>query len=418
MSKWAVPVSAAVAYLLVAIGPAGAGTLVIDTHTSDPAPRAAFERVVQDFQAAHPDVEVALRVHDHEAFKPAIRQFLMFDAPDVVTWYAGNRMRFFVDRGLFEDVSDIWKEQGLERSMASSLDIMSVEGKQYGIPYTHYQWGIFYRKDLFQRHGLGVPATWEAFLAACETLRDNGITPITIGTKPLWPAAGWFDYLNMRINGLPFHRELTAGNVPYNDRRVRKVFEHWRQLLEYDYFVDDHAEMAWQDALAPLFDGRAAMYLIGNFAVPFIEESDVAGKIGFFPFPVIDPSVPRYEDAPTDTVHIPAQAENKADARLFLAFIARPDTQATMNAILGQLPTNEDAVRPDGEFLAAGEALLGEAAALAQFYDRDATPEMAQIGMLGFRKFMEEPERLDPILERLEIERRRIYEIRQPPGDS
>ncbi len=414
MSRWVVPIVAA--SLLLVAGLSGAGTLVIHANTSDPAPKAAFEGMVRDFEAAHPEVEVRLRVYDHEAFKPAIRQFLVFDAPDVVTWFAGNRMRFFVERGLFEDVSDVWEAHGLARSMGASRALMSVDGRQYGVPYTRYQWGLYYRKDLFARHGIEVPASWEAFLAACQTLADNGVTPIAIGTKPLWPAAGWFDYLNLRINGLAFHLDLTAGKVPYTDRRVRRVLEHWRRLLEYDYFVADHAAMSWQQALGMLTDGRAAMYLIGNFAVPLL--GNAVDRIGFFPFPVIDPDVPRYEDAPTDTVHIPAHAANKDDARRFLAFLARADTQGRMNETLGQLPVNEDAGRPDDPFLAAGAALLDSAAGLAQFYDRDTDPAMAQIGMLGFRKFMRSPASLDTILRRLETERRRIYEVRRPPGGS
>ena len=26
---------------------------------------------------------------------------------------------------------------------------MTIGGKQWGIPYTYYQWGVYYRKDLF-----------------------------------------------------------------------------------------------------------------------------------------------------------------------------------------------------------------------------------------------------------------------------
>ena len=36
-----------------------AGTLVINTDTSDPAPKAAFEQLIADFEAANPDVTVA-----------------------------------------------------------------------------------------------------------------------------------------------------------------------------------------------------------------------------------------------------------------------------------------------------------------------------------------------------------------------
>lgn len=400
---------------LILTFPAVADALVIYADTSDPGPRAAFEQLVQDFRTAHPEIGVELRIYDHEGFKSAIRQFLLFDAPDVVTWYAGNRMRFFVDRGLFADVSDLWQADGLEQSMAPSRPALTVDNQQYGVPYTYYQWGVYYRKDLFEQHGLAVPETWDAFLAACAALKNRGITPITIGTSQLWPAAGWFDYLDLRLNGLAFHRELTAGAIPYTDDRVRRVFDHWRRLIEPGYFIADHAERTWQVALDPLFEGRAAMVLLGNFVVPFFREAGIIEQIGFFPFPQIDPAVPRYEDAPIDTVHIPANAAHKADARKFLTFIARADIQAKMNRMLGQLPANRDAPVPDVPFLDAGRTLLGEAAGLAQFYDRDTQPEMARIGMLGFRKFMQQPERLDTILERLEIERRRIYEIRRPP---
>lgn len=396
-----------------------AATLVINANTSDPAPRAAFEAMVEKFQAENPDVEVELKVFDHEGFKPAIRLFLMFDAPDVVTWFAGERMRGFVERGLFADLSGFWQTHGLDRAMAASRGSVTVDGKQWGVPYTHYQWGVYYRKDLFEEHGLAPPATWDEFLQVCATLKDAGITPITIGTRFLWPAAGWFDYLDLRLNGLDFHLDLMAGGIAYTDPRVRKVFETWRPLLDNGYFIEDHASLSFQDALPPLLDGRAAMYLLGNFVVPFLEEAGAVDRIGFFRFPIIDPAVPPYEDAPTDTLHIPAGARNKADAEKFLAFVARPDNQAELNRILGQLPTHRDAAIPERPFLEDGLRMLQEAAGLAQFYDRDTTPEMAQIGMLGFRKFMADPDRLDEILKRLEIERRRIFQIyRLPAADT
>ena len=146
-----------IAMSFISASPALAGKLAISADTSDPAPRAAFEQVVAAFQAEYPDIEVQLTIYDHERFKSAIRLFLMFDAPDVVTWYAGNRMRFFVDRGLFENISDVWEANGLKDTMASSLASMSVDDKQYGVPYTYYQWGIYYRKDLFEQHSVEVP---------------------------------------------------------------------------------------------------------------------------------------------------------------------------------------------------------------------------------------------------------------------
>ncbi len=385
-----------------------AGTLVINANTSDPGPKQAFEELVERFEAANPDVDVELNIFDHEGFKTTVRNFLTSQQPDIITWFAGNRMKTFVDRDLLEDVSDVWQDNGLDTTFASSKSALTIDGKQYGVPYSYYQWGVYYRQDIFDDLGLSVPATWDEFMAVNATLKENGVTPITIGTKFLWTAAGWFDYLNVRINGLDFHLDVAAGNVPYTDDRVRAVFAKWQELLDSGYFIENHASYSWQEAQAFMFQGDAAMYLIGNFFVPFFPE-DLADSISFFPFPVIDPSVAIYEDAPTDTVHIPKGAQNKEDARKFLAFIAQADNQAEINKLLGTLPPNSEAPIGDDRFLQAGFELLNSAAGTAQFYDRDTDPEMAKIGMQGFQEFMVKPDRLDAILERLEKARQRIY---------
>ena len=88
-----------------------AGTLVINTDTSDPAPKKAFEYIIEKFEAENPDVTVEWNLFDHEGYKQSIRNFLNTNPPDVANWYAGNRMRPFVKAGLFEDVSDIWQIQ-------------------------------------------------------------------------------------------------------------------------------------------------------------------------------------------------------------------------------------------------------------------------------------------------------------------
>ncbi|NBB82912.1 MAG: extracellular solute-binding protein [Alphaproteobacteria bacterium] len=391
--------------------PAFAGTLVINTNTSDPAPKAAFQAVIDQFQEEYPDITVEWNVFDHEGYKTAIRNFLTAEAPDIATWFAGNRMAPFVEAGLFEDVSDLWQENGLTESLSSTLPSMTIDDAQWGVPYTYYQWGVYYRKDIFADLGLEVPETWDELLEVSATLKENDVTPFTIGTKFLWTTAGWFDYLNLRVNGYDFHMDLANGEVPYTDERVVAVFDHWDELVEPGYFLENHAAYSWQEALSFMVQGNAAMYLMGNFAVaPLLEAGLTEDSLGFFAFPTIDPDVPRAEDAPTDTLHIPANASNKEDARTFLAFVARPDIQGMMNGMLGQLPVNRQADVPEDPYLQQGFELLSTASALAQFYDRDAPPEMAKAGMEGFQEYMVRPERREDILDRLESARQRIYD--------
>ncbi|MCG8416818.1 MAG: ABC transporter substrate-binding protein [Proteobacteria bacterium] len=383
-------------------------TLVINASTSDPKPKAAMQQLIEAFKAEHPDVEVKLNLFDHESFKTSVRNFLSAKAPDVLNWFAGNRMKVFVDRNQLEDVSDLWKQGGLADSMSSALSAMTINGKQYGVPYTTYQWGIYYRKDLFEQHGLSAPKTWDELLAVCKALKDKGIVPFTIGTKFLWTAAGWFDYLNLRINGLKFHLDLMDGKESYTDDRVKAVMAKWRELIDAGYYIDNHATYSWQEALPFLQQGKAGMYLLGNFLLGNLQAGEL-DKYGYFPFPVINPDIGIFEDAPIDTLHIPTKAKNKDDARKFLAFAANVKQQAEMNKTLGQLPLHKDAAVKDDRFLKAGADLLRNAAGLAQFYDRDTTPDMAKIGMKGFQEFMVKPERGDAILERVDKARQRIF---------
>ncbi|MFB2608052.1 twin-arginine translocation signal domain-containing protein, partial [Rhizobium phaseoli] len=53
-------------------------------------------------------VNVVVNNMDHEAHKTAIRNYLVAGAPDICFWFSGNRMRAFVKRGLFDDISDLF----------------------------------------------------------------------------------------------------------------------------------------------------------------------------------------------------------------------------------------------------------------------------------------------------------------------
>ncbi|MEO1909023.1 MAG: extracellular solute-binding protein [Paracoccus sp. (in: a-proteobacteria)] len=397
------------AVLLATTAPAFAQTreLVMNTDASDPAPKAAFEQLIADFEAEYPDIKVKVNVFDHEGYKTAIRNFLTADAPDLANWYAGNRMAPFVQANQFLDVSDVWAENGLSESLHSAESAMTIDGKQWGIPYTYYQWGIYYNRDVYQQVGVEPAEDWEGFLANCAKFQEAGIDCVTTGSKALWPIAGIFDYLSLRTNGYEWHMQLTRGEIPWTDDKVKAVFAEWEKLLP--YISKNHAAIDWQDAVSNIVQGKAANYVMGNFAAATFKDGGMTNdNLGFMPFPTINPDIPRAEEAPTDTIHIPAGAKNPEDAKLFLAFLARADVQTKMNQTLGQLPINAESSVGDDPYLQAGFELLSTAeGGIAQFFDRDASPEMAKAGMEGFQEFMVRPERLDTILERLERVRQR-----------
>ena len=375
----------------------------------DATPLAAMEALIADFEAANPDIDVVLQNFDHEGYKTAIRNFLTTDSPDLANWYAGNRMAPFVNAGQFQDVSDVWEANGLSDSLASAKASMTIDGKQWGVPYTYYQWGIYFNKDAYKAAGVEVPTTWAGFVENCAKFQAAGIDCVTTGTSALWPAAGIFDYINMRTNGYEFHMELTAGKVAWTDDRVKATFAEWAKIQP--YITANHAAIDWQDAAALMVQGKAANYVMGNFAVATFKEGGMTNdNLGFMVFPEITPGIPRAEEAPTDTIHITAGAKNVPDAKTFLAYVASAEAQTKLNSAIGQLPTNKNAtVDAADPFISAGFESLSSAYALAQFFDRDAPAEMAKAGMEGFQEFMVKPERLPEILDRLEKVRGTAY---------
>src|SRR5205085_2990546 len=131
---------------------------------------------------------------------------------------------------------------------------------------------------------------------------------------------------DLRLHGLAFHMALMQGTVAYTDPRIREVFERWRELLALRCFSRNHASSSWQESQALLYSGKAAMMLIGNFIVANFP-ADVRDRMDFVAFPAMRRDIGRFEDAPVNTLHIPARARNKEDAKRFLTFVMRADVQ-------------------------------------------------------------------------------------------
>jgi multiple sugar transport system substrate-binding protein len=405
----------AVTAVLMMTGSAMAEQRVVTYNADyDPIPLAAMEALIVDFETANPDIDVQLTNFDHEGYKTSIRNFLTADAPDLANWYAANRMRPFVEAGLFADISDLWASEGLNDSLASSVKSMTLDGKQWGIPYTYYQWGIYFNRDAYKAAGIEAPGaegvTWDQFLKNCETLKAASIDCVTTGSSALWPVAGIFDYVSMRTNGYQFHSDLAAGKISWTSPEARAVFAELAKLQP--YVTANHAAIDWQDAAAIFVQGKAANYVMGNFAVGVFKEGGMTNdNLGFMVFPEITAGVERAEEAPTDTVHLTSGAKNPEDAKKFLTYVASAEAQTKWNAAVGQLPTNKNStVDAADPFLSAGFASLSSATGgIAQFWDRDAEAEYAKAGMEGFQRFLVQPEALEEILANLEATRLRLY---------
>ncbi len=200
----------ALAGLGLCSGLAQAGTLAVNVAFKGASQRAVWQSVFfDDFKKAHPDIDVKATFVDEEAYKVQLPGWLTTIAPDIVNWHNGERMAYYARRGLLEDLSGDWAKNGWNETYASTKEASSWNGKQYAAPTVYYSWGVFYRKDVFQKAGISAePKTWDQFMDACKKkLKAAGISPIALGGRDSWTLAGWFDYLDLRLNGNAFHQK-------------------------------------------------------------------------------------------------------------------------------------------------------------------------------------------------------------------
>ena len=372
-------------------------TLTLQSSLSDADPKAALTKVVEGYTKT----KVTLNTIAIETFRAQLPTYLNSgNPPDVMTWYAGSVARDYASKGFLLDVSDLWSGSGPCANFSPALkDLSTADGKQIFVPTNYYWWGVFYRKSAFQEWGVTPPTTWDEFIAVCKTIKSKGVAPLSMGTGSTpWVASGWFDYLNLRINGADFHRELLAGKHPFDGPEVKAVMDHYRQLVE---FIDPKGRSySWQDAVTPLASKKAGMYLIGAFITTAMP-SDSVDDIDFFRVPIIDPSVPVAEEAPTDGYFASAKSRNVSGAKDLLTYLASAPAQQQFIQLSksSNLPTSSQVdTSTFAPLVQKGIKLLNESKSITQFFNRDSSDELQTTADTALTKFLDSPGDVNKIL--------------------
>ena len=370
--------------------PKETSTLTVSILVFSVEQRNAFERVAAEFAKAHPGTVIDYIAVDDPTYKAKSVSWLTSpDDIDVMNWPWPARLREFSLKGLVEPVSDLWAQpfmQGYTDAMRASV---TVGDEEYAIPYASGFWGFYYNKSLFATHRLAVPKTTDDLLQTCRVLKQADVVPFAIGVKAPWPLIAWFDYFNLRINGLNFYFALARGEISFTDPRVVAVFDEWKRLVDNQCFFREADQFAFRQIYPLMFRQRAAMLLSGNFFTSQIPDP-VRDDIGFFPFPIASNDVDHYELAPTDMFIIPKGSDNKVLAKAFLAFIAKPHAQSILNNAISFIPTHPQAAVPENDFLNQGKNNIYSAAGVGQYFDRDASQQLAETTQLVLRDFLRE----------------------------
>ena len=362
-----------------------------------------IDDLVGNFNAENPEYELTHTPVDHEAFKTSIRVMLSGgNPPTLFSYWAGARVQFIVDADRLEPIDDVYEAFGLNDTFSEAVKMgATYNGKTYFMPLTQHYVPFFYNKAVFEAAGVTPPATWDEFLTVCETLKSQGIVPIALGSRERWPAQFWLDYPLLRTAGPAYRANLMNGEASYTDPEVVKAFGIWKELLDKGYFNEDPNAYDWAEAATMVGTGEAAMTLMGTWFMQLDEQIGwEAGKdYDYFPFPVIDPSVPDAAVGPIDGVVLAKDGDAKEAGKEVLGQLAGKGPQATFNSGTGALAPNSEVSDDIYNALQLDvKAYLATVPNWAYNYDLATPPPVADVGLDAFTKFIDGPAAYHDIL--------------------
>ena len=168
-------------------------------------------------------------------------------------------------------------------------NVTAKDGKIYGFPCLSVPGlhGFIYNKEVFDKAGVEVPATWDELLAACEKIKESGTTPIFM------PKDTWVPQILMTDNFAKilgadgckdFADKILKNETKWSDvPEFAEVLDKYLELYQKGYVNSNFASATYDDAIAAVADGTAAMHFNGDFFATSVLEANPEAQIGMFP---------------------------------------------------------------------------------------------------------------------------------------
>ncbi|MFI7702241.1 ABC transporter substrate-binding protein [Nonomuraea sp. NPDC049480] len=146
-------------------------------------------------------------------------------------------------------------------------------GGVYGIPMDSGPMALFYNKEVFDKHKIEVPKTWEEYIAAAKKL--HAADPKAYITSDTGDA-GFTTSLIWQAGGKPYQVDGTKVGINFADAGAQKVTAAWQQLVSEKLLAPTPG---WSDAwFKGLGDGTIATLVIGAWMPANLESGVKAGK--------------------------------------------------------------------------------------------------------------------------------------------
>ncbi len=189
--KWMMMVCLVMGFCLVfSLQVAFGVTLRFAHSTTGGAQRIVLNKIIAAFEQMYPDVKVKEIVQDDDVYEDQglITLVQSRTPPDVYAQWGGDLVRLYAESGFAADLTaaleGAWKDTFLDAAWPDA----TYNDKIYLVPNSlDVTTVLWYNEAMFEEVGVTAPETWSEFMNVNAKLKENGITPVIVGNKELWP---------------------------------------------------------------------------------------------------------------------------------------------------------------------------------------------------------------------------------------
>lgn len=253
-----------------------------------------FDTIVKSYQAeVNPDfsVEYESITSTADLWQKLQMYYTANTLPDIFAISNGTLSEEMIKNNKLVNITEALTEAGhLEDVVPSLVDYFTSEdGQMYMFPSTFSSEFFVYRKPVFEKYGLQVPATWEEFLDVCQKLKDNGEYAYVMRGADYVQFLRFASFPTWTTYGRDYVKGLAAGKYTYSEGDLSMyAAELLQKLGTSGYFVPGFESMTLSDVVDTFMSGTGAMmYANANYIYKLSELYD-AGEIGWFAVPTVE----------------------------------------------------------------------------------------------------------------------------------
>ena len=205
-----------------------------------------YQAIVDGFMEEYPGITVECINIPTESEWLNSESVLMSDPasmPNILQEYGGSRMAGYIEQNLIVNMDPYYEQypEWEERfnSLGTSLVDYSSFGYEgtYGVPFTAYQIELFYNEDILNENGID-PASiksWDDLMAACETLKANGVQPFEMGEMDDYRFGHLHSMLNYKTYGCEVAEQLGSREMTYDSEEQIAIYNMIKEAVDKGY---------------------------------------------------------------------------------------------------------------------------------------------------------------------------------------